>query len=288
MDILINKICRFLPNKEKATMLSIITTQKSINTAMETIYPILYNFIRKWKLTKSKDRQNFISSKILDYLKSIDMISTNSITNNSMIGNSITMIDIGGGNGNVLSSLNEHLKLDRSNFICLETKTDWMESYPFDNDNITYLFWENTCIDMSDQSVDIVICMCSLHHMSDMIVSNLLSEITRILKPNGKLLIKEHDCSNIRAQYFIEWEHHLYHMLDCAYNNKPFYYETYMKQINNFKSKEQWQRIMERNGLQLTNRLNRFLEINDSDTKNITNLYWDVYTIPYYIPLKKV
>jgi hypothetical protein len=78
----------------------------------------------------------------------------------------------------------------------------------------------------------------------------------------------------------INWEHHLYHILDGAYNKEPIHVEPYFEQtVHNFKSKELWKEIIESNQFHFNRRTNRFLDGNyiENESKNPSNLYWDIY-----------
>jgi ubiquinone/menaquinone biosynthesis C-methylase UbiE len=220
-------------------------------------------------LKKDETRQDFIVSKIMNFIDSYIM------------NDQSTIVDIGGGNGNVLSGLKLNLGGAKEQYICVETASDWVESYEFNKTSCTYVFWDNNSIDVPTESCDLVLCMVSLHHMSDEIISKTLREIYRILKPSGLVMIKEHDNNSTDANMLIHWEHHLYHILDCAYNKEHIQTDSYLQQtIHNFKSKESWKEIFEYHEFEFHQRTNRFLEETyiEHDIKNPSNLYWDIYT----------
>lgn len=200
-----------------------------------------------------------------------------SLTNNTRI------VDIGGGNGDALHELNTILeknkvKLPKESLVCVETKTDWGEQYAFDHKDISYVFWNNNSFDVKTGTADIIFCMVSLHHMNDKTLKNTLSEINRVLKPGGYLLIKEHD-ANTESLPYIEWEHHLYHILDAGYEHKVINAAEYLQHsIDNFKPKEEWKRLITDEGLTFVDRKDRLLTgefVSDAD--NASNMYWDAY-----------
>ena len=275
LDNLIHKIFKFVFNYDKNRIKSLINkTIDNINLLENTltqISVIILKYFRQLELKRDENRQDFIVSKILSFIESFKP---------TILNNNLKVADIGGGNGNVLSNINKALKGDKSNFICVESK-DWIETYKYDNQNVTYVFWDNNTIDILDESCDVVLCMVSLHHMSNYTLANTLKELHRILKKNGLLMIKEHDCNSNQTCNMIFWEHHLYHLLDCAYDNRSFNYERYYNtNIYNFKSKEDWQLLIETNNLKYKCSKNRFLdgEYIMNDPKNASNLYWDIYT----------
>jgi len=273
---LIHKIFKPLYYKDKQYIKQFIksTNNNNLSASLHKISTLVTNVYKINQYVPDENRQDFITTKIINYLYQLpnSIISTELDTN-------IRFVDIGGGNGNVLNQLATILDIQKDKVICVETSSDWVEKYEYNNSNISYMFWDNTDLKIESNSVNCVLCMVSLHHMTDTTIHNILKEIKRILKPEGILLIKEHDTNNI-SQKYIQWEHYLYHILDNAYKyeviNPQIYLET---AIDNFKSKEEWQTIIETIGeLTWKERTNRFLDGEfTTDPKNPTNLYWDIY-----------
>lgn len=278
---LIQKIFRFLENNEKQLIKTIINNANNnyieISSALTQISNIITPIMTAKNINRDEDRQNWIANQILKYItENIDIMPTNDLK----------IIDIGGGNGNVLREINSTLKTKYNvetmpnNFICVETQSDWVENYEFDNESIKYCFWDNNSIPIESNTADIVLCMVSLHHMSNETIQATLSEINRILKPGGYILMKEHDASSRTVTRFIEWEHYLYHILDKGYTRNFINPDEYISQnIDNFKSKNTWQRLFEENNFKYIESISRGLEKDKPiyDSNNVTNLYWDIY-----------
>lgn len=275
MDTLINKIFRFLPSNDKTRIKYIINaTQKNDYEKANAISNFVTKYVSKYGIKQNENRQEFIIGKLKSYL------DTNCP---ELLHDYCSIVDMGGGNGDVLSGLRNSIpNKNNEDFICIESLSDWNETYKFDNTNITYNFWhtndETSTIDLPNNSVDIVLCMVSLHHMTDNTISNVLSNIHSALKPNGRVLIKEHNRTNESINYIL-WEHLLYHIMDCAYNNKTIDAQHYFESvIYNFKSKEQWNNAFKAFGFELEDIKNRFLDGNYIlDNKNPTELYWAIY-----------
>ena len=291
LDTLIHKIYPFMSRYETKMIRRIMDCNNNNTSRMTEISLLVTNYVGNHAIQPDKHRQDFIVKKINKFLNSYLQEQDQSTWK---------FVDIGGGNGNVVSGLNESHKLDeytnnkpidsalynfdtrfKENYICVETLTDWGETYPFNHENITYLFLHGEdpvylCIE--PQSVDVILCMCSLHHMTDDTIVQMLHNMKRILKPCGKILVKEHDAIPGSITY-IEWEHHLYHILDCAYAGKLINADSYFnKSIHNFKTKEHWTDMFFMGGFALASTHNRFLDGDMfQDTKNITELYWAVY-----------
>ena len=120
--------------------------------------------------------------------------------------------------------------------------------------------------------------MVSLHHMIDITINNILINIKRILKKNGLIIIKEHNCCNNEDKLIIDWEHHLYHLLlsnDVDEINTKKYLNKF---INNYKSMKDFNSLFSNYGFTNINNLDRkFNKYTINDTFNPTNLYWALY-----------
>ncbi len=277
LDNLIYKIFKFTNGHDRTIIKRIIndTPMNNINKLkynIEKISSIISKYYQRQSLKRDEHRQDFITEKIINFLNGMRP---------EIINGNLYIADIGGGNGDVLSLINNSVGGIRENFVCIETETDWVESYSHNHDNILYKFWDNNVIDIPDKSCDVVMCMVSLHHMDENTAINTMKEMKRILKKDGIVLIKEHDSDNLDTHRLIDWEHHLYHILDCAYENKLVNTNEYMnKMVHNFHSKHYWCRMFTENGFKFVTRTNRFLDgaYVENDQKNPSKLYWDIYS----------
>ena len=275
LENLIHKIFKPLPISEKREISNIIKGKSLVKDKLLNISKIVRDSVKKLGLKRDDSRQDFITDKMKQYLESYYP---------KLVEDHCKIVDIGGGNGNVLSGLRDSIKGETrmEDFICVETLTDWNETYEFNNKNITYHFWKKDetefNLNIEDNSVDIVLCMVSLHHMKDETIDKVLKNVSRILKPSGRLFIKEHD-SNKESAFYILWEHHLYHILDCAYKGEVVDVDGYLcSNIYNFKSKEEWTLTLDDLGFELVKLKNRFLDGDIvKDDKNSSELYWGIY-----------
>lgn len=269
-DNLIYKIFKFTNAYDRKSIKHIISSTRNVDLA--TSLSKISNIILKYSSTLKRDehRQDFIANKLISYITK---------ANPDLLHKDMMVTDIGGGNGDVISNICEYVKGEPSHFMCVETENEWVESYSHTNTNISYTFWNNKHLDIPDASCDIVLCMVSLHHMTHETIQNALSEIHRILKKDGLLFIKEHNNDSQYTEQIIEWEHHLYHILDCAYNNTAVNPDEYLhKSIHNFQSKTQWNAFLHEAQFDLIDTTNRFLDGPlQKDAKNPTNLYWCTY-----------
>lgn len=230
------------------------------------------NLITKYNLIKFSGNINYHHIYIASRL--INIISSNKDLYN--ISNKSTILDIGGGNGDILNALGNEFNIVSNNLYCLEQLNDgWSESYNKTN-NVTYITWNNQYIDLPDNSIDLIILMVTLHHMTDETISNLLKNIQRILKRDGFVIIKEHNMDDHNDKIIIDWEHHLYHLMSDHKNENidmNRYIETF---INNYKSKAEYDQLFNSIKLIEIQEYNRQLE-NKTDDNNVTKLYWKIY-----------
>ena len=117
LDNLIHKILKFMSNYDKSNIELYIRKTIQNNALLKTnlthIYGIIVKYFKVLKLKRDENRQDFIVSKILSFMESFRP---------GMLSADMKVIDIGGGNGNVLSGMNDVLKGDKSNFVCLNQK----------------------------------------------------------------------------------------------------------------------------------------------------------------------
>ena len=245
--------------KTKIENEQIINSMLKINQILES------NHITK----NIKNDKQWVADNIINILKSYD------INNNSQI------IDIGGGEGYMLSSIHTSFEIDKNNLYCVEQLDEWAEKYDFNKyDNFNYIFWDNKYINIPDNSVDVALIMVTLHHMTDDTLKNLMENLKRIMKNNGLIIIKEHDCINDNIVNIINWEHHLYHILMSS-NDMISYdqLDKYLKNfINNYKSKKNYDKMFENNGFIIVDEYNRSFEKTiERERNNISRLYWKTY-----------
>ncbi len=209
MLCLLRKIFRqYMNEHERKQMVTRILSSSpdTQHDTMQAIYTLLKP--RCPTFPSVERRQEFIVRQIVTVLSSKEKTLSSSSWSN------LQFMDVGGGDGFVLHFLSS---LSDKKPICMETRTDWNETYTFPYaSTVDYHFWDNVHMaTVETHSVDVVFCMVSLHHMNEETVANCLREIRRVLKPGGLFMIKEHDCISETAQLLIEWEHHLYHIRHC-------------------------------------------------------------------------
>jgi len=250
----------------------ILHTTESIDDIIISILAIS-SIITNRKYYSNKNH-SWISSKLIDIFIKFNYTSD------------INVVDIGGGEGNILNYINKSFNVSNDNLFVIEQKVDWSEKYSFKN-NINYLFWDNSNINIESNSIDVILIMVSLHHMDDQTIHNLMLNIYRILKSDGLIIIKEHNCVTNDDIKIIDWEHHLYHILMTpALNLNEDNIKKYLNSFtNNYKSMQEYNNIFEKYNFKNILNLNRSFNIyTNNEQSNSTNLYWALYKkIPFEI-----
>ena len=65
-------------------------------------------------------------------------------------------------------------------------------------------------MDFDDETFDVVTCFQVLHHVNLSELNRTISELYRVLKKGGILIIREHDCIDDNVRLLIDIEHTLY------------------------------------------------------------------------------
>lgn len=264
-DILINKILK-IKNDKKKEISRLLTLTRSYSIQK---FLFISNLFHSENIIHFKPDRHFISYKISKYLLK------------TCFRKNMKIADIGGGNGDVIKIIGENLNLPRDNLYCVENNSNsWTESYSFSNGkHIQYIFWDNVTIPtIAPNSLDVVLIMVTLHHMTNDIIRNLFNNLKQLAKPNSLLILKEHDCKTSDDLYLINWEHHLYYIINSPLLNEHDivkYKETY---VDNYKTKSYYDNLLFKNGyidiVEFTRLFDKNLHL---DKNNSTNLYWKVY-----------
>lgn len=286
LDKIISKIIK-IPNKSKPDQDKIhqkilkIIQYKTIkdDRKIEKIDEILFHNHIKTPLEDS--RQNYIFEKIGNYF-----LTHLNLTSETRI------LDIGGANGNLLSYLGDTYNIPKSNLYCLEESNQKSDDnnknydafkYKYNHDNIHYIFWDDDPASLKHIGhFDIIICMVVLHHIPEPIIHNaIMPFIHSHISSKGYLLIKEHDARSVQMTHYINWEHHLYYMLE--YPNQLISTKDITNYLHNFtsnyKKMEYFIDLFQNYGLKLKKTFTNVFEPTTPDFSNHspTKLYWQLF-----------
>tara|TARA_B110000285_G_scaffold216543_1_gene263936 strand:+ start:585 stop:1439 length:855 start_codon:yes stop_codon:yes gene_type:complete len=276
---LINKIIPFLPKKTSQEINKIIQNVLSNKTEKMSLIVVLKqidDIIVPYKKKHNANRQNWICGQIVKYFE-LHKISIPQ-----------SFVDIGGGNGNVLHFFAQKYFLPKDDCICIEKKRDTLEKSEFQYEyshieRIKYVFLTEKddfeeLVDI-DKKVDCILCMVSLHHMTDEYILNTVFPLIRSkLKAGGYLLFKEHNANSSDVVKLIEWEHHLYYLVEQSGQRSLNELENYANtSIGNYKDREFNKRWIEKNvECQCIETLNNIFERGSLD-ETPTQLYWQIF-----------
>lgn len=147
-----------------------------------------------------------------------------------------TYLDIGCGNGAKTLKIGKQFDIEHHNIFGADI-AQWgpykEHTHPFHYSEII-----DGRLQHADNSMDIVSCILMLHHVRDL--NQLLSEIERVLKPNGLLLIVEHNNLTDYDNMTLETLHMLYGYL---YDKNMTYIEE--PDFSFYKNWLEWDYIME-------------------------------------------
>jgi SAM-dependent methyltransferase len=239
-----------------------------LNTSLSEKEKIIQisGILRSLPFIRKKQDKSFIVSRLSAFLKKYCLVKYPIIA------------DIGGGNGLIVRDIGKTIHLPKENLYCIEPLQPWCEPYPFSyQQEIQYIFWDNERIPVvKDHSLDIVLMIVSLHHMTKETMSNLLNNLSRLCKLGSIVIIKEHNCMTEEDRYVIDWEHHLYHITTHPIFDESGYQQYKESICHQFQRKTEIDTQMEQRGFESLLELNRLFEVTE-DKNNPTNLYWKIY-----------
>ena len=244
--------------------------------------------------TTAPDRQDWITTQIADYLKAR---FPNILQPDKVI------VDIGGGEGNVISGLGQRGKIPKKQLICVEQSQEdstWATTYKHTHANtITYREWSNAQIMAKNaipllppDTVDLVLFMVVLHHMPPEVGQSVLRQAFRALKSGGVVMVKEHDMNGPELLRAVHWEHHLYHLSEYLqeYATKKTGQESANRDLRDYlenhyaayyRDKKAWNQLFTDVGFTLVEERTRTMgKVVGTDAKNTTNLYWQIWQKP--------
>lgn len=122
--------------------------------------------------------------------------------------NAKTIMDYGGSNGYMAAELGKILRIKKSNNYVVDIP-EWSGKKIVPHPDITFVpLNKNNEAEIKSNSIDVVTAWHVLHHIKDLSLA--INFIKRVLKPGGRLIIKEHDIRSKDAYNFVDLEHMMF------------------------------------------------------------------------------
>jgi len=148
-------------------------------------------------------------------------------------------LDFGGGDCQSTEYIGKMLGLSKLNCVCADVR-EWMEDTNLKRTEMSYTFSDVTdqTIDYVDNHFDLITVYHVLHHIPTYKQS--YDELLRVLKPNGILILREHDYTNKKVhRYLIDIEHMIWSIVMNGNSYDQYVAEYYGK----YRSEEQWKQL---------------------------------------------
>jgi ubiquinone/menaquinone biosynthesis C-methylase UbiE len=148
-------------------------------------------------------------------------------------------LDIGCLDGNITASMADLFELTKKQTHCVD-----IINYKKSEDvasKITYITYDGINIPYPDNSFDLVTCFMLFHHIDPSNIRKLMSEIKRVMKKGGVLIVREHDAEN--SQLFRDLLDLLHEYYDYVINTDNSW-ESLVKNNNFYESRERWEDLL--------------------------------------------
>ena len=138
------------------------------------------------------------------------------------------ILDIGAGTGVILNELKKHYGLTKEKVFALDLQ-------PIEREDITVIgYTDDMKIPFEDGSIDLIVMLSLLHHVPER--EALLKEVSRVLSPTGRVIIREHDDNKSRLYYiFIQLMHYVWYIHNDE-SRDPLVMMSRRETLNLFKS----------------------------------------------------
>lgn len=186
------------------------------------------------------------------------------IVNGGVMGN---YLDIGASDGLITKAVSNILGLDKKSTYAVDIDR-WMgqENKLDENVNVQFLYInpkeKKKCIPFKDSKFDFITVFQALHHFENL--PQMMAEIQRLCRPNGVVVIREHNVNSKYVKALTDLEHMFYGILTGGLKMDDFASDYY----GEYKSITEWDCIFAKYG---------FKCVLTHEKKNPTQYYYGVY-----------
>jgi ubiquinone/menaquinone biosynthesis C-methylase UbiE len=182
-------------------------------------------------------------------------------------------LDIGCFDGNITEAFGNEFNLNKMQVHGADIKS--YNNY----ERITFSKYDGITLPYSDNSFDIITCLMILHHIPKKNLFSALQEINRVLKPNGVLILREHDVNNSNQCYLLDIMHDFYDYVWGDVNTiKP---EKSDQWSTNYKNNHEWTDLLKNIGI-----IQREIPVINKSNKNPYFTYTSSYIKKINIEVK--
>lgn len=216
---LVFKVLNYNFRNSKLTHEFISILKEELKTGNNPV--LIKDFIKKNNLIFNTENER-VDLKIEEITKLSNNFSFNS------------MLDIGCGNGHVLSELRKNFNIEKDNTFGIDV-VDYLDSEDF-----TYIKYKDNKIPLENNSIDFSTCMMVLHHTEN--PKHYIKEIKRVLKKDGVLILRETDAYDLYLLHFnMVMEYIFYEIL----------FNIPVNITRNYFSKNEWKSLFLNNGFSI-------------------------------------
>lgn len=178
-----------------------ICSAKQINTALQSKNPLAE--LEKYK--QSDKNEKFVSSRVEARVRDIEKFNITGVTK---------YLDIGCGDGTITAGIGKYFNLSKDSIVgCDITQWAGHEHENEVSDDITFIPMESSDKLPTDETFELITIFMALHHMNNDVLQSLIKECSRVLSPNGVILVREHDCPNAMISALINIEHAMFEVV---------------------------------------------------------------------------
>jgi ubiquinone/menaquinone biosynthesis C-methylase UbiE len=116
------------------------------------------------------------------------------------------MLDFGAGSGNITKDYSRVFGIPAENIYGLDLISHYGDELP--PEDLQMFYYDGKHIPFNDRTFDLIISHQVMHHVEN--IEEIIVELKRILRPNGIILFREHNCEDVETQVLIDIEHALY------------------------------------------------------------------------------
>jgi ubiquinone/menaquinone biosynthesis C-methylase UbiE len=161
-----------------------------------------------------------------------------------------SILDIGGGNGEIGYAFANHFGIDARQLYITDVKDNRAAIY---KSKTSFELLKDSEIHLPSESIDLILVFQVLHHVHELF--KLLSEARQVLKNDGYLLLREHDCQTLKTAQLIDIEHMMY---DLVVDGTMSYDQMIKSYYAIYRPHQSWENLLLACGFALVKRTKPF------------------------------